>query len=65
MPNDTALFRRKAPDTMLKLMADFDLDAPDAAAILGNIGHECGGFHLMQEVKPAVEASRGGFGWCQ
>src|SRR5207237_660573 len=31
--------------------------------ILGNIGHECGGFRLMQELRPT--SGRGGFGWVQ
>src|SRR5690606_29853274 len=35
----------------------------DAAAILGNFGHECAGFTAMQEVKPVVAGSRGGYGW--
>lgn len=59
------LFRAKSPEIMRKLMADFGLTEIDAAAILGNIGHECAGFKLMQEVKPVVPGSRGGFGWCQ
>jgi hypothetical protein len=61
----TGLFRRKAPGIMRKLIADFGLDVPSAAAILGNIGHECGGFRLMQELRPSVPGSRGGYGWCQ
>ena len=66
MPREkTALFRRKAPTVMRQLIADFSLDATSAAAILGNIGHECAGFDVMQETKPVVPGSRGGFGWCQ
>jgi hypothetical protein len=65
MATDT-LFKAKAPGVMVKLMHDF---APftdvDAAAVLGNVGHECGGFRLMQEIKPLVPGSRGGWGWCQ
>ena len=34
-----------------------------AAAILGNIGRETGGFRLMQEVRP--RSGRGGLGWLQ
>lgn len=63
MSND--LFRRKAPVVMGWLLRDFALDIEDAAAILGNIGGETGGFKLMQEVKPVVAGSRGGYGWCQ
>ncbi|RWN78082.1 MAG: hypothetical protein EOS02_09995 [Mesorhizobium sp.] len=57
------LFRSKAPWIMALLMRDFQLQLDDAAAILGNIGHECAGFTAMQETKPTVPGSRGGFGW--
>jgi Family of unknown function (DUF5675)/Phage tail lysozyme len=57
------LFRVKAPPIMAKLIGDFRLDKTQAAAILGNIGHECAGFKLMQEQKP--RGGRGGWGWCQ
>ncbi|WP_147377487.1 phage tail tip lysozyme [Mesorhizobium jarvisii] len=48
---------------MALFMRDFQLQLDDAAAILGNIGHECAGFTAMQEIKPTVPSSRGGFGW--
>jgi hypothetical protein len=57
------LFALKAPGIMASLMADFGITDEDAAAILGNIGHETGGFSYMQEIKPA--SGRGGYGWCQ
>lgn len=50
---------------MRRLMADFDLDVEDAAAILGNLGHESAGFTELQEEKPTVKGSRGGYGWAQ
>lgn len=59
------LFTEKAPWVMNLLRADFDLTVEEAAAILGNIGHECAGFVKFQEQKPTVPGSRGGFGWCQ
>lgn len=59
------LFTDKAPWVMNLLRADFGLSVDEAAAVLGNIGHECGGFEKFQEQKPAVKGSRGGFGWCQ
>lgn len=59
------LFNSKAPWIMALLMRDFDLVLDDGCAILGNIGHECGGFKLFQEQKPLVPGSRGGFGWAQ
>lgn len=62
----TALFRRKAPPIMRKLMDDFPAWGElDAAAVLGNIGGETGGFKHMQEISPVVRGSRGGWGWCQ
>lgn len=59
------LFALKAPWIMELLKRDFSLDLDSAAAILGNLGHECGGFALMQEQKPTVAGSRGGYGWAQ
>jgi hypothetical protein len=62
---NTALFRAKAPAVMKKLMTDFDFSVDDAAAVLGNIGGETGGFRYMQEIKPLIAGSLGGWGWCQ
>lgn len=62
-PEDT--FRAKAPAVMDLLMKDFSLDSTSAAAILGNIGHECLGFTVLQEISPTVKGSKGGYGWCQ
>jgi hypothetical protein len=59
------LFALKAPRIMEKLIDDFDFKPFQAAGILGNIGLECDGFHEMQEKKPLVPGSRGGFGWAQ
>jgi hypothetical protein len=56
-------FRTRAPGIMRRLMADFGLTEVQAAAILGNIGHECAGFKQMQEIAPV--GGRGGLGWCQ
>ena len=57
------LFTDKAPWIMNLLRSDFGLTVEDAAAILGNIGHECNGFKTFQEQAPW--AGRGGFGWAQ
>jgi uncharacterized protein (TIGR02594 family) len=55
------LFVQKAPGVMNDLMKDFpELKIEHAAAILGNIGHECAGFTLF-----AQEGGGGGRGWCQ
>jgi hypothetical protein len=58
------LFRSKAPRIMNDLMRDLGLTSVQAAGILGNIGHECAGFTLLQEQKP-IRGGRGGWGWCQ
>ena len=58
-------FVEMAPVIMKKLNADFpELTDMHAAAILGNIGHECAGFTQMQEGAP-IGGGRGGWGWCQ
>lgn len=64
MAND-ALFREKAPGIMQMLVPDFDLTVEEAGAILGNLGHESAGFKFLQELKPLVPGSRGGYGWAQ
>lgn len=58
-------FEEKAPWFMEQLMKDFSLDVLDAAAIIGNAGHESGGFKSLQEIKPVVPGSRGGYGIMQ
>lgn len=63
--NAEAVFRAKAPGIMAQLISDFPVTPIDAAAILGNLGHECAGFTKLQEIKPVVKGSRGGYGWPQ
>lgn len=58
-------FEEKAPWIMARLMREFGLSKEDAAAIIGNLGHESGGFRLLQEIAPTVKGSRGGYGWAQ
>jgi hypothetical protein len=61
-----AHFRAVAPAYMRKLLSDFPaLDGQGAAAIFGNLGHESLGFTKLQEMKPTVKGSRGGWGWAQ
>lgn len=61
-----AHFRAVAPKYMRRLMSDFPaLDGQGAAAIFGNLGHESLGFTKLQEMKPTVKGSRGGWGWAQ
>jgi hypothetical protein len=64
-PGPHGLFLQKAPVVMRRLIDDFNLTPVQAAGILGNIGAECGGFKLLQELRPTVAGSRGGWGWCQ
>jgi len=59
-------FRAKAPGIMDRLMAEFPLwDEFDAAADLGNLGHESGGLVTLQEKNPTAKGSKGGYGWPQ
>ncbi len=62
-PGD-ALFLEKAPGIMKRLMRDLPpLNLIQAAAILGNIGHECGGFRFLHQI--GMPEGLGGHGWCQ
>lgn len=63
--SNTELFRAKVPALMKRFMRDFDCTPEDAAAVFGNAGHESGGFRLMQELRPTVAGSAGGYGWFQ
>lgn len=47
------------------LMRDFGLASHQAAGVVGNLDHETGGFKFMQEIKPVVPGSRGGYGFAQ
>lgn len=58
-------FRATAPGVMTLLMQDFGLDEQSAAAIVGNLGHESAGFTTLQELRPTVKGSRGGYGFAQ
>lgn len=44
---------------------DLKLSPAAAAGITGNLDLETGGFKHMQEIKPMVPGSRGGYGWAQ
>lgn len=46
-------------------MVDLNLSRVQACGIMGNIGGETGGFKALQEIKPTVAGSRGGYGWMQ
>lgn len=61
----TSKFDRLAPGLMSRLMAGVGFTVLDAAAAVGNGGHESGGFAKLQEINPTVKGSRGGYGWFQ
>lgn len=58
-------YNKWAVEFIALLMKDFSLSVEDAAAIVGNAGHESGGFKSLQEIKPLVKGSRGGYGIMQ
>jgi hypothetical protein len=45
------------------LQRDFGLTPSQTAGVIGNLGHESGGFKYYQEINPT--AGRGGAGWAQ
>lgn len=47
------------------LMRALSLTDIQAAGLLGNLGHETGGFRHLQEIAPAAPGSRGGWGIAQ
>lgn len=65
MVDTLTLYRALAPILMRRLVGDFDFTPTDAAAVIGNAGHESGGFLHIQELKPTVAGSRGGWGFFQ
>lgn len=46
-------------------MADLGISAAQAAGLFGNGDVESGGYTKLQELKPVVKGSRGGYGWMQ
>ena len=58
-------FNEIAPQLMNRLMADYGLTREQAAGFVGNLAHESGGFGTLQEVKPLIPGSRGGYGYAQ
>lgn len=47
------------------LVRDFDLPEEAAIGVVGNLAYESGGFNTLQEKKPVVPGSRGGYGYAQ
>jgi hypothetical protein len=50
---------------MKRFMSDFQVSVLDAAAVFGNAGHESNGYQSLQEKKPVVPGSKGGYGIMQ
>ncbi|MDP4024468.1 phage tail tip lysozyme [Methylobacterium sp. NEAU 140] len=48
-----------------RFMADLGLDKLETAGIFGNLAVESDQFRALQEYKPVVSGSRGGWGWPQ
>lgn len=61
----TTKFERICRTYMPRLINDLGITVLDAAAVFGNGGHESGGFATLQETKPTVKGSAGGYGWFQ
>lgn len=59
------VFTDKARVYMPRLMKDLNLTKEQAAGIFGNLGTETGGFTALQEKKPTIAGSKGGYGWMQ
>lgn len=57
------VFEQKSPTVMSALMMRFALKDFQAAGILGNLGHESGGFVYLHEIGAAP--NEGGYGWGQ
>ena len=58
-------FASVAPRLIGDLSKDFGLTPEQAAGVVGQLGHESGGFGTLQEVNPMVPGSRGGYGYAQ
>lgn len=58
-------FEDKTRWIIKRLMDDFEFTPEECYAIVGNLAHETGGFRYMQEIKPTVKGSKGGYGWAQ
>lgn len=48
-----------------RLKTDLGINDVQASGIWGNIGGETGGFSALQEKRPVIAGSKGGYGWMQ
>jgi hypothetical protein len=58
-------FGQIAPRLVSDLQRDFGLSREQAAGIAGPLAMESAGFGTLQEVRPLIPGSRGGFGYAQ
>lgn len=65
MPEAKAGFARRGAWIIAELNKTFGLTTIQAAGIVGNLGYESIGLRTLQEIKPLVTGSRGGYGWAQ
>lgn len=59
------IFTDKAIKYIPRMQIDLGITREQACGIFGNLGTETGGFTALQEKKPTVAGSRGGYGWMQ
>lgn len=64
MPPPSASFDARGGWVLNRLVADLGITPVQAAGIVGNLGGESG-LQAINEVRPVVPGSRGGFGWAQ
>ena len=64
-PTKSEEFNRIAPRLFNDLKRDFGFSDTQAAAFVGNLAVETGQFKNLQESKPTVKGSRGGYGFAQ
>jgi len=60
-----ALFASIAVKMMCDIISRYHLPDFQAAAFAGNAGLESAGFRILQEIKPTVAGSKGGYGFFQ
>jgi hypothetical protein len=54
-----------APQTVQRLSNDLNISPQVATGIVGQLGYESAGLQSINEMKPTVPGSRGGYGWAQ
>jgi len=58
-------YKNVASRLVMDLKKDFGLSDTQAAALAGNLAFESGNFQTLQEKKPLVSGSKGGYGFAQ